>query len=280
MTQSLFWAPTIFKIMVLCGVIAGAFSQRYYAQKIGLSVAGSGTHNYENWLFNNLNFLIFLCTNFLYITTSRGLTLSLPDFHAKQDYKIALAILAGPLTNLVCASLAITAAMLIPAVTTAAQFFAISQIMAALFTLMPFPPASGHYLLTLACPQHYRHYFIEQTPTFPRWERHVHFIVLWLAASSPTGQLALHSMLYSTFQTLNFCAPLLLLGAGAAALSTTVSSWRSSKLTKVSGQGVTGKTSAAFYKNSDANPSPLNRNEMRQSWIDRFSSPTGKQPRS
>ena len=38
--------------MILCGVISGAFSQRYCARKVGLSVAGLGTQNYENWLFN------------------------------------------------------------------------------------------------------------------------------------------------------------------------------------------------------------------------------------
>lgn len=271
MSQSLFWAPTIFKIMILCGVISGAFSQRYCARKVGLSVAGLGTQNYENWLFNNLNFLIFLCTNFLYITTSRGLTLSLPDFHAKQDYKIALAVLAGPLFNITCASLAITLAMLIPAVTTAAHFFATSQIMAALFTLLPFPPASGHYLLALACPKPYRHYLIEQTPASPHWERHVHFIVLWLAASSAAGQVILHSMLYNTFQMLTFSAPLLLLGGSASLLYTVASSWRSNTLTVAKGQGVKGNISTSLFPNKNSLPSQVNRDELRQHWIDRLS---------
>lgn len=273
MMPSLFWTPTIFKTLVLLGVIAGAFSQRYYAQKIGLSVAGSGTHNYENWLFNNLNFLIFLCTNFLYITTSRGLSLSLPDFHAKQDDKIALAVLAGPFMNLACASLAITAAMIIPSVATAAHFFAISQIMAALFTLMPFPPACGHYLLALACPKQYRHYLIEQTPTFPRWERHVHFIVLWLAASSASGQLLLHNLLYHTFQALTFCAPLLLLGAGGVALTHVASFYRSNKPSALPSARTPTKSSATFSPSQVSSASYPSKDAIRQSWIDRFQSP-------
>ena len=265
MIHTLLWAPTIFKTMVLCGVIAGAFTQEYCARKIGLAVAGSNTQNYENWLFNNLNFLIFLCTNFLFITTSRGLTLSLPDFHGKQDNKIAFAVLAGPLFNITCASFAIIAAMIVPAVATTAHFFAISQILSALFTLMPFPPSSGHYLLALACPRAYRHYLIEQTPAFPRWERHVHFIVLWLAASSTAGQVVLQSILYNTFQSLTLCAPLLLLG-GAALLYKT-SSWRSPSLATSPLPGAKSKKSGEL----NGDPRRAHYHEVRQSWIDRFS---------
>ena len=233
MTQTLFLAPTIFKLMVLGGVLVGAFSQRAVASRIGLKTDGLQSHYYDNWLFNNLNFLIFLCTNFIYITTSRGLNLGLPDFQAKQDRKIALSVLAGPLVNIACACLAITLATISPAIATVAHFFAISQLMAALFTLIPFPPASGHFLFALALPEKVRHYIIESTPQTLRWERHVRFLVLWMAASRPTGQMLLHTILHSSFQILTVCAPTLVALSGLGVLAYAVAAWRTPKSSRV-----------------------------------------------
>lgn len=272
MLQTLFWAPTIFKIMVLGGVLAGAFSQRYCAKKIGLSIAGQGSQNYDNWLFNNLNFLIFLCTNFLYITTSSGLSLSLPDFQAKQDNKIALAVLAGPLLNIACACVSITAALFLPSIATAAHFFAISQLMAAIITLMPFPPTSGHYLLALACPHNYRAYLIEKTILNPRWERHVHVIVLWLAASSSVGQMALHTILHSSFQILSLLSPALLLGAGLASLTYAAISWRTPKLSVPSVKTNKSSEPLSLGRRAPSPPESPSRKNLRASRLAYFGS--------